>query len=212
MALTKMTYDELNQLVGYKVSEPFEEYYDPMRISEEQKRRRIDLAEYLDIVFIGLLSEYFYADQIGAIVASDIYDRTRESYLDAVSQVGIEPDDYIITHGIALIASTVEVLQRHRDDPYYYSHDRAMAISENESNSIWNHTEYEDAVKSKRHKRWRTIMDGHERDSHAEVNGVVLPINEPFLLRGGYVQFPRDDSLGVDETETSGCRCSLEFF
>ena len=55
-------------------------------------------------------------------------------------------------------------------------------------------------------------MDGHERDGHAEVNGVVLPINEPFLLRGGYVQFPRDDSLGVDETETSGCRCSLEFF
>lgn len=213
MALTKMTYDELNQLVGYKVSEPFEDYYAPMRISKAQKRRRVDLAEYLDIVFIGLLTEYFYADQLDAIVSSDIYVRTRESYLNAIEQAGLAPDEYIISHGVYLIATTIDVLQRHRDDPFFYSLDRARAIAENESNSVWNHTEYEDEVRSGRHrnKTWNTIMDGKERDSHAELNGVTIPINEPFMARGGYMMYPRDDSLSASEEEIAGCRCSLSF-
>ena len=56
MALAKMTWDELNELVGYEVSEPFDEYFAPMQISEEQKRKRVELAEELDAVFIALLS------------------------------------------------------------------------------------------------------------------------------------------------------------
>lgn len=210
MALAKMTWDELNELVGYEVSEPFSEYFAPMQISEEQKRKRVELAEELDAVFIALLSEYFYADQLDAIVASDIYDRTREEYLLAIG-AAVEVDDYLYNHGIEVIASTIDVLLRHNDEPYYFSKDRARAIAENESNSVWNHTEYEDAVKNKKRKTWNTIMDGRERDSHAELNGTTIPIDEPFEAQGGYLLYPRDDSLGCAETELAGCRCSLSF-
>ena len=210
MALAKMTWDELNELVGYEVSEPFSEYFAPMQISEEQKRKRVELAEELDAVFIALLSEYFYADQLNAIVASDIYDRTREEYLLAIG-AAVEVDDYLYNHGIEVIASTIDVLLRHNDDPYYFSKDRARAIAENESNSVWNHTEYEDAVKNKKRKTWNTIMDGRERDSHAELNGTTIPIDEPFEAQGGYLLYPRDDSLGASETELASCRCSLTF-
>lgn len=210
MALAKMTWDELNQLVGYNISEPYDEYYAPMQISQNQKRKRIELAKRLDDVFIALLAEFFYADQIGVIVSSDIYERTKESYLEAVSK-SVKPDDYIVNHGIELIATTIAVLLRHTDEPYYYSLDRARAISEGESNSVFNYTEYETAAKNKSWKTWHTIMDGRERDSHAEVNGLRIPIEEPFELAGGYVQYPRDDSMGASDSELCQCRCSLSF-
>lgn len=210
MALAKMTWDELNELVGYEVSEPFDEYFAPMQISEEQKRKRVELAEELDAVFIALLSEYFYADQLDAVVASDIYDRTREAYLLAIG-TAVEVDDYLYNHGVEVIASTIEVLLRHDDEPYYFSKDRARAIAENESNSIWNHTEYEDAVKNKKYKTWRTVMDNRVRDTHVEMNGVTIPINDVFHLRGGDCYYPRSDELGMDDSEICGCRCSLSF-
>lgn len=210
MALAKMTWDELNELVGYEVSEPFDEYFAPMQISEEQKRKRVELAEELDAVFIALLSEYFYADQLDAVVASDIYDRTREAYLLAIG-TAVEVDDYLYNHGIEVIASTIEVLLRHRDEPYYFSEDRARAIAENDSNSIWNYTEYEDAVKNKKYKTWRTVMDNRVRDTHVVMNGVTIPINDVFHLQGGDCYYPRSDELGMDDSEICGCRCSLSF-
>lgn len=210
MALAKMTWDELNQLVGYKVSEPFKEYYAPMKISAAQKQKRTKLAEQINGLFIGLLSEYFYAEQLKIIVMSDIYERTRREYLEIIENY-VQPDEYIIAHVLSTITNTIEVLLRHKEDPYFYSKDRARAIAENEANSIFNHTEYEDAIKNKHFKTWNTIMDGRERDSHAEVNGITIPIDEPFQLRGGYLQYPRDDSLDVSDDEIAGCRCSLTF-
>ena len=156
------------------------------------------------------MSEYFYADQLNTVVKLDIYERTRLEYLGAIEKY-VLPDEYIINHATTTITNTIEVLLRHREDPYFYSKDRARAIAENEANSIFNYTEYEDAIKNKHFKTWNTIMDGRERDSHAEVNGITIPINEPFQLRGGYLQYPRDDSLDVSDDEIVGCRCSLTF-
>ena len=210
MALAKMTFDELNQLVGYKVSEPYYEYYEPMKISREQKRKRIELAERLDEVFLAMLMECFYAEQYDTIVSSDIVQRTRDAYIEAISE-SVEPDEYLYNHGIEVIVAALTVLYKHRNDPFYFSEDRARAIAEGDSNSVFNYTEYEEAARNKRYKTWNTIMDGHERDSHAEVNGTTLPIGEPFTLRGGQVQFPRDDSMSVSDDEICGCRCSLSF-
>ena len=210
MALAKMTWDQLNALVGYKISEPFDLYYAPMEISKKQKERRIELAKRLDDVFIGLLMQYFYADQYDTVVSSEIFERTRDEYLLALTNF-VLPDEYIEAHAMSVITKTVDVLRKHNDDPYYYSEDRARAISEGDANSVFNYTEYEEAAKHKRFKTWNTIMDGHERDSHAEVNGVTIPIEQPFVLRGGYVQFPRDESMDVSEDEIISCRCSLTF-
>ena len=211
MALAKMTWDELNELVGYEVSEPFDEYFAPMQISEEQKRKRVELAEELDAVFIALLSEYFYADQLDAVVASDIYDRTREAYLLAIG-TAVEVDDYLYNHGVEVIASTIEVLLRHDDEPYFVSKDRARAIAENESNVVYEYDELREAYEDgSRYKIWHTIIDGRERDSHAVMNGVKIPIDEPFELAGGYMMTPHDDSLGVSTDELANCRCSCSY-
>lgn len=211
MALAKMSWDELNQLVGYEKSEPFDEYFEPMRISEKQKEERIALAERLYEVFVGLLLECFYADQLDTVIAADIYDRTRNAYLDAVEGSAVL-DDYIYDHAVEIIETVIQVLQRHDDDPYYYSDDRGRVIAENESNLIIGHEELEEAmVSGYRYKTWNTIMDGKERESHAEVNGVTIPIDDVFHLQGGDCYAPLDSSLGMSDEEIVNCRCSLSF-
>lgn len=213
MALAKMSFDELNRLVGYKVSEPFKKYFAPMRISEKQKRNRVALAEKLEDAMISMLAEMFYADQYGSSSYDDAYEKAVAEYLMAIQMLIGEPDDYLISHAKETIANTLSVLFKHRDDPYYYSNDRARAIAEDQANQIYAYTEYEEILDdpSIRYKTWNTIIDGRERDSHHEANGLTIPILEPFELRGGYLQFPGDGSLGCSEEELVRCRCSLSF-
>lgn len=211
MALAKMTFDELNQMVGYKVSEPIDEYFTPMILSEEQKEQRREAAYEMHDVILALLVYAFYADQYGISLPEEARTDAVDGYLDVLTALGIQIDQNLRIKANERIASTLDVLYRHIDDPWYYSDDRAIAIAENESNGIWDYTEYREAVRNKNFKTWHTIMDGHERDSHAEVNGVTLPINVPFELRGGYMQYPHDDSLGVSDDELIGCRCSISF-
>ena len=181
-----------------------------MHITEKQKRKRIRLAEDLEDVFIALLAELFYCEQEGIKIPADIYDRALEEYLTVIGSA-VVTDDYLIEHAISTIADTIAVLKRHESDPFYYSEDRAMAISEGESNSVWNYTEFEEAVKNKKFKTWHTLMGGHERESHAEVNGLTIPINDLFELKGGYMTYPRSDEYGASDDEIVNCRCSLSF-
>lgn len=214
MALAKMSFDELNRLVGYKKSEPINEYFTPMRISETAKRRREQLAYELEQIFLAMLIELFYADQYDVSVnQGDLVNRILIEYMAIVGSIdGIEPDDYIESHAEAIITSVLEVLFRHQSEPYYYSRDRARLIGEDESNAVWGHQELMDAIADGyTMKKWNTIMDGRERESHAELNGTTIPIDEPFEARGGLMMEPHDDSLGVSDEELVSCRCSLSF-
>lgn len=58
---------------------------------------------------------------------------------------------------------------------------------------------------------WRSSgNDGRTRDSHMEMDGETVGLNEPFELPGGAVMFPGDSSLGADPKETINCRCRVE--
>lgn len=58
---------------------------------------------------------------------------------------------------------------------------------------------------------WRSSgRDGRTRDSHAEMDGEAVGLNQPFELPGGAVMFPGDSSLGADPSETINCRCRVE--
>ena len=200
-------FDELNRLVGYERSMPIGKYFSEMRISNAQKRKRISLARRLEEEMVWLMSYMFYARQQGVSVSMDAITEIRNRYRAVLGDALI--DLYIAAHIDSISADIVDATNRHKDDPYYYSKDRARLIAEEESNSIWQYTDYEQAVKNKKYKTWLTIMDGHQRESHGMVNGITIPINEEFVLEGGTCQFPRSDSLPDDER--CGCRCSLRF-
>jgi len=210
MAFGVTSFDALNQLVGMKRSEPFKEFYAPMHLTKEQKRERQRLAEAFEEEFLYMMSYMFYA--YPTLNEQMIYD-LRDAYIRAIEEVGLySMVDQYYRQAEKFAIDCIEATQRHKEDPYYYSADRARFCAENESNKIWAYTEYEEAVGNCQYKQWQTIIDGKERDSHAEINGEILRIGEPFILAGGLMMFPTDDSMGASDEEIVNCRCSLTFF
>ena len=203
-----VSFDELNRLVGFERSLPIDQYFDEMRLAPRQKEQRKRLARQLEEEMVWLMSYMFYARKQGISVSMDAINEIRERYREAVGST-VVIDLYIATHIDSVTANIVDATNRHKDDPYFYSEDRARLIAEEESNSIFQYTEFEEASKNKRYKTWLTVMDGHQRESHGLVNGTTIPIDEEFILEGGTCQFPREDTL--PDEECIGCRCSLAF-
>lgn len=56
---------------------------------------------------------------------------------------------------------------------------------------------------------WRTAMDGRVRDTHAEMEGQEVGLDEPFLSpSGAQIMYPGDPDAPADET--INCRCVVE--
>jgi len=67
------------------------------------------------------------------------------------------------------------------------------------------------------HKRWLTARDnrvrvaqGSSRFDHRQMDGVVVPIDEPFVTpAGSRLLYPGDRSLGAPPGEVMNCRCTI---
>jgi uncharacterized protein with gpF-like domain len=59
-------------------------------------------------------------------------------------------------------------------------------------------------------KTWCTVGDNRVRETHEEVDGETIPIEEPFVVGGVEMMMPRDPEVDAPE-ETDGCRCWLEY-
>lgn len=56
-------------------------------------------------------------------------------------------------------------------------------------------------------KEWVSTPDERTRSWHSAVNGQKRPIDEPYVVRGEYLMFPGDDSLGASADNVVQCRC-----
>ncbi len=56
-------------------------------------------------------------------------------------------------------------------------------------------------------KEWLAAIDARTRHWHAELNGVTVPIDEPFHSEYGDIMYPGDPS--ADPANTYNCRCSM---
>ena len=211
------SFDELNKLVGMKRSMPFADYFAPMKITNEQKRERIRLAEALEEEFLYMLSYMFYAYPT---INESMVDDLRDGYIRQLEELGIAA---MVADSIArnnpyyrqaekFAIDCIDATQRHKDDPYYYSADRARLMAEDQSNFVLDVKDLADAIENGyTYKTWNTVGDNRVRESHAEVEGLTLPIEEPFVLQGGLMMSPHDGSMGVSDSELAMCRCSLSF-
>lgn len=201
-------------------SMPFDQYFGEMKLTDAQKRQRIALAERLEDEYLYILSLLFYTYPTADIA---LVDELKERYIQVLRDIGIiertEFDPIIQEYeqrirnraeeyAIMAIATTL----RHSEDPYYYSADRARLLGEDQSNAIYDISDFGDAISDgMAYKTWETVGDNHVRDSHVEVEGMTIPLDEPFVLQGGLMMYPHDDSLGVEDSELVGCRCSLSY-
>ena len=95
---------------------------------------------------------------------------------------------------------------------YWLSYARAEDMAKSEANSFLNYTDYVDAKSfGARQKRWLTMLDDKVRETHAEVEGETIGIDELFTVGNSQMRFPQDMSESPDLEEVIGCRCSVEY-
>lgn len=210
--LSARTFDEVNNMNQTYRAIDFETYFGEMELSEEEKNKRISLAERLEENFVFVLAFLFYMQQYGNINWENIRVRFQNAYTEALN--GVIVNDITIQNYIEQFSYNVtDSSQKHVNDVYYYSTDRAKWMSENESNTIWNYSNYRDAINSgKTMKRWVDIRDRRERESHRKVGGTSKPIEEPFMVGDSFMMYPKDDSLGASDDQIVNCRCSILYY
>ena len=205
-------YDELNEIVGMNRSEDFSDYFDVMDLSDQDKEKRITLAEKLEDNFLFVLAYLFAIQQYANVDWEEIRIRFESAYRNALENT-IIIDEYLDLYIRQFAYDMVDSTQSHIDNPYYYSHDRARFAAENESNSSWNYADYQEAIQNgKTKKRWVDVRDKRERESHRQVGGTVKPIDEPFAVGGSLMQFAKDISLGAASSEIINCRCKTIYY
>ena len=207
MRTTDLRFDELNSLSR----ETYEEFFDVMPISKDQKTDRVLIAMALEDRFLEILSLVEIRQKRNEPWLGEVIELFTLAFL-AVATRRIDDDEIRAKaerFGQEVGLSTFQ----HQGEEYMTSADRAINMAATESNAIMCYGEIADAIKQgMTMKTWRTIIDGRERDAHHEVNGTTIPITEPFEVGGELLMYPLDDSLGASADNIANCRCCAIYF
>lgn len=214
LSTTETTKDDRHKTTRNKMS--IHDYFENMQISEEEKEKRVRLANALlaDVLFLFALSKRNQDKHY-------LSEAFQKRYLSSVQKVA-EPDQKMQRYIRKVCDSIVDTTLKggslttskanKPQDPYVVSVDRATNVAENEANAILNGDEYITAVKNGcTKKRWKSYRDERVRADHADVDGQVVDISRPFRVGKYMMMYPKDDSLGAGLEEIVNCRCSVEY-
>lgn len=224
LSTTETTKDDRRKTTRKKI--PIHDYFENMQISEEEKEKRVHLANLLlaDVLFLfalsrrnrdtRYLSEIFQKRYLSSVKKVTVPDQKMQRYIrkvcDSIVKTTLKSgQDDGKKQGEALTDSDVIKVSQ---DSYAVSIERATSVAENEANAILNGEEYSNAVKNGcTKKRWKSYRDERVRADHADVDGQVVDISRPFRVGKYMMMYPKDDSLGAGLEEIVNCRCSVEY-
>ena len=212
MMFTNLSFDELNMLVKNERSMPFKKYFGEMNLPEEEKSQRIQMAEELEENFIVTMTLLFTMAQANKIDYELIRKQIENSYLETLRKYA-NVDKHLETYVKSFSHDVVDSTKKYKNEPYYYSLDRARFMAENEVNTAINHARYMEAVNGgKTMKLWESIIDEATRKDHREINGKYIPIGQAFHVGDSWMMFPKDTSLGASANQIVNCRCTVIYF
>lgn len=190
---------------------PIKEYFSKMALKKRQIQKRIEMAEEIEeILLLFLLS---IAIEQKYDIEKTAKERFIEDYTEVVKKY-IEDDDFVAVYVVLVAALLEDTTIRHIDDEYFTSEDRAISIAEDQANIVLNRSDYNDAViNGYTRKQWVTEEDNRVRKTHEEVNRVIIPIDDLFVVGNAVMRFPGDLEYGADAhpEEISNCRCVVEY-
>ena len=209
--MATMKIDQLNspteQVVDNRNIIPIEEYFDDMYLTESEKEERKDLAKNLYVILSAILTIIKANEVLKNPHDTEYYKDYITSNLEIVFDNVFGPGSYrslIENFANEFVDSTM----RHIDTPYFTSDDRAIVNAENQSNSIYNRRQYDNAVRDgKTKKKWVTMHDKRVRKAHEEADGQEIDINKPFEVGGEELDFPCDPLAGAKNTVNCRCIC-----
>lgn len=206
-----LRFDEVNRLLPKKRGVPFDIYFGEMGLSADKRRKRIDLAELLYDELWAVFVLMFLMEQTGRIDYDEIATEVYDAYIRAGNAVDI-PEGTLIERAAEYAQNFVDATQAHEEDPYYFSEDRLVVNCENESNGLYNTLDYDDALERElTHKTWRTMEDEKVRETHAELDGITLPIDSLFEVGDSLMAYPKDTTYDASAEEIVNCRCWCEY-
>lgn len=200
--------DELSNLR----SEPPEQYFGKMRISKEQKAKRVEYTKKANDIFDLILVLLLTMDDKDFSMYSYLRDRLESELLSLMNEYA-EPDDYLIDYASDFAYNFIDVTRNNIENEWFTSSDRALYNAENCANDFHNYVEYRDAVMAgKTHKKWLAEPDNKVRESHQKVDGKKIPIREFFRVGLSRMRFPKDyEFASAFPRELINCRCGIEY-
>lgn len=203
-------FDELNE-VGKQRSLPFDVFFGEIEgLSETEKAERIELAEKFEILLL-----YFFVVFLDEAITMDYEQMIYEKYVEIADEfLNLkQPSAYIEQYARQYAYDLVRATKEHEGDSWYTSKDRAVLNGENESQSLFSHKEYLQAVKSgKKHKEWVSVIDRATRQDHVHANGKIIGIFETFKVGDSEFAYPKDMTYNPSATQTVNCRCRCRYF
>lgn len=181
------------------------DFFEEIELPDEDKEKRIELAERIDDVYFWLFSYITVLLSLGEVVDTSSLIMSVEYRLYDLMDTNIR---YVPEHIVRLANETVTATIDNAEDSYYLSDKRASEIAANESHTYFEYEELQEAWDSgKTKKTWHTKQDRKVRRSHRVLDGKTIPIEELFEVNGSYMMVPKDTENGASLTEISNCRC-----
>ena len=190
-----MKFDELNRLRSF---------FSKMKLPQEDKDKRVSLGLLLYDAFFYVFSMMKLELKLKGEIDHDYYIRVLDGRLRDVLD---DNEEYIQR----LTEDVIDATERHLDEEYYFSEERALLIAQNESNSVYNNIDFVNAIREgKMFKTWITEEDSKVRPAHEDVDLVTIPIQESFFVGGDMMMYPHDYLNGSAENLIN-CRCTCEY-
>lgn len=202
--------DELNNMKENDYQEYFQKYFSVMDISKIQEDNRIEFSKEMKNIMIDfLIFVLLYINYETQENLSVIENQFKSRYKDLVSKynyIDSSLSKYIDDFSEIMLECTLENYDKKRT----FSSDRVLNIAVNEANSIFNYSEYKDAlINGKTSKTWITRMDNKERDTHKAMRNITIPIYDLFQVGDAEMRYPHDIMAFDHPEELAGCRCSI---
>ena len=170
------------------------------------------MAEELEENFIVTMTLLFTMAQANKIDYELIRKQIENSYLETLRKYA-NVDKHLETYVKSFSHDVVDSTKKYKNEPYYYSLDRARFMAENEVNTAINHARYMEAVNAgKTMKLWESIIDEATRKDHREINGKYIPIGQAFRVGDSWMMYAKDTSLGASANQIVNCRCVTIYF
>lgn len=180
------------------------DFFDAMDVDDVNKRT--ELAINLERIFRDL----FYLAIIGEASREEMIEKLISEYSQEIVASGYRPN---YAHIERVCEDVVDNTLEKIDTPYMTSTERSILIAETETNNVANHDELEEAkANGKTEKTWVAFHDNKTRETHRDVDGTTIPIDDMFQVGMAELMCPCDEINGYDNPEeVCNCRCHLIF-
>jgi uncharacterized protein with gpF-like domain len=162
-----------------------------------------------------------YSDEQSNQSANQIIETSNEEFQEYI----LSAYAYYASQGI--IPTEKQVIEKAYEDFMARAHSRAETIAITETQGPAENAKYTEAlllssisagllydsvVEAKvGTKYWMAILDDRTREWHVEADGQKRPLDQPFIVMGENLMYPKDTSMGASAENVINCRCSTVY-